>query len=124
MVLKAWKKLHYIGVMDVDPRLLLAPAVVWRAREADPEHVKVLRTSLQRTQSANNKGVKLVAQSEAMWKEWSGEVVSEEECNIIDPTSPLYKSLIDAGLMPFTGDHTRLAVADVAASTPNGGSRV
>ena len=102
---KQWKKLHFVGTIDVDPQQLKPPAAEWRAREADPVHVKVLQASLQRTQSTNNKGVKLVVQNDALWREVQRTAEGNDAfTGFITTGCTMHKQLVENGLMPFAGD--------------------
>ena len=115
---KEWKKMHYVGKHDIDPDAIRDPAVVWRARTVDPEHVQALKLSFQTHQKMNSKGLRLVLQNDSMWAKFNAMDDDEKE-EVRELNNQFFQDL--SGFMnwqPFTGDHTRTAASLLKAAYP------
>ena len=116
---KAWKKVHSLGIIpNVPVHLLREPSELYAARERDESHVVDLMESFMEKDSINRKGIKVAVLSKGLWNTWERSTEAQR-AELLQKNCDFYKVLMSCELGVPTGDHTREAIQRLAKAHPH-----
>jgi hypothetical protein len=116
--LRAWKKLHYVGRLQMKPADMLPPPHIWGARGLDEDHVGRLMEGFHRLAKVNARGISVHAASEELWNQWSVATVAEKKRMWVEGSK--FRAAIEANeLRCPKGGHTSEALRRLIFKYPN-----
>ena len=118
-----WLAAHSWGVVSLHPNDFKEPSKLFAARVHDPEHVQMLKVSFQRLATINE-DIAVVITDNEIWRRKMGLLGQNkpDDLNVVAVATPRAEMLSALTLrtLPhlhtFRGDHSRLALQELAAS--------
>ena len=118
MAMKVWKKSRCIGLVSLPSiNMLKAPCESYASREDLREHVDKLKASFLRTQNTNRKGITFCVVDTELFESFSA-MSAEQKAECLLPGSAFIKLLMAEYMGCPTGDHTRIAIQELAEAYP------